>query len=37
MKKLMQVHQKNLCFVVIDILKMLDLNSNRIVTNVTMY
>ena len=33
-----QVHQKNVCFVVIGTLKMLDLNSNRMfVINVTMY
>ena len=33
-----QVHQKNVCFVIIGTLKMLDLNSNRMfVTNVTMY
>ena len=33
-----QVHQKNVCFVIIGILKMLDLNSNRMfVINVTMY
>ena len=46
MKKLMfqkeltlikQVHQKNVCFVIIGILKMLDLNSNRMfVINVMM-
>ena len=37
-EKLLQVHQKYLCFVVIDILKMLDLNLNRMfVTNVRMY
>ena len=36
-EKLLQVHQKYLCFVVIDILKMLDLNLNRMfVTNVRM-
>ena len=33
-----QVHQKNVCFVIIDKLKMLDLNSNPMfVINVTMY
>ena len=33
-----QVHQKNVCFVIIGILKMLDLNLNcMFVTNVTMY
>ena len=33
-----QVHQKNVCFVIIGILKILDLNSNRMfVINVTMY
>ena len=47
MKKLMfqkeltlikQVHQKNVCFVIIGILKMLDLNLNRMfVINVTMF
>ena len=26
---IIQVHQKNVCFVIIRILKMLDLNSNR--------
>ena len=32
-----QVHQKNVCFVIIGILKMLDLNSNRMfVINVMM-
>ena len=33
-----QVHQKNVCFMIIGILKMLDSNSKRMfVTNVTMY
>ena len=33
-----QVHQKNVCFVIIGILKMLDLNLNRMfIINVTMY
>ena len=33
-----QVHQKNVCFVIIGTLKMLDLNLNHMfVTNVTMY
>ena len=33
-----QVHQKNECFDIIDILKMLDLNLNKMfVINVTMY
>ena len=33
-----QVHQKNVCFVIIDILKMLDLNFNHIfVINVMMF
>ena len=33
-----QVHQKNVCFVIIDILKMLDLNLNHMfVINVMMY
>ena len=33
-----QVHQRNVCFVIIGTLKMLDLSSSRMfVTNVTMY
>ena len=33
-----QVHQKNVCFVIIGALKMLDLNSNHMFAiNVTMY
>ena len=33
-----QVHQKNVCFVIIGVLKMLDLNSNRMfVTNAMMF
>ena len=33
-----QLHQKNVCFVIIGTLKMLDLNSSRMfVTNVMMY